>query len=763
MLPLVAEVIYCYLFLAAAAAHVEKSHNISLVVMAPFRGSTIVNEGWDRGPALVPAAALAAREVNNSTEILPDFNLQLVVADSGCSVTSRVYISFLRDIYENREHQIVGIIGPGCSGPALQVASLTSKYEVSLIHVTPSATSPQLEEEGKNTTYATISSALSYVQSYIELMEHNNWNRIATLGDRARTYFKQTNSKFTETVDSKKVIYAGSLLITGKESIIPLDDLRSSRARVVMVFAGSDIAAQMLCLAFCKDMLYPNYQWIFHDRNANQLVKNVSTFKIDGEEFTCTIDEMKDATNGVILNQFHVIQTNKSMTLPLLNKNYNDYYKEYEEEVNRYRIENELDTDNSTDVYGNSYHDAVWAMAIALHNASMSGVDLKSYTYNRNNDTMEIAKHLGEVHFDGVSGPIMFQNDTRSPRTVINIKQLWDGGEIQIGTFDRSREKQLQFIDTNESRMLFIEDTYEETQEKIHTALAVIIILITVVITSLTVLLQLANTFWYDYQTIKATSPNITHLVFSGCYLFSIALLIYSIQESLDINATSYAILCNTFTWCFIFGYTLIFGTICTKIWRVYRLFKHFSNERPGHFLSDNALIVFVILLLLVDTVICTTWNLIDPWMTHITEIPSTSGMPILILRVECSCNHITKWIVAIAIYKGTIALLLVALSILNRRIKRKDFQHTRKINTLIYGITMMAGVGMPLYFLLKKKSIYIGYIILSTILLTTILLGCLTLFLPPVLPVLKIKITGQKVPRRGSTRRMSFRKMEEE
>lgn len=193
----------CLVLLATAAACSESKHNISLVVMAPFPGELTV--GWNRGPAIIPAAIIAAREINNSTEVLPGFNLHLTVADSGCSTTTMATISVVRDLYENEDQNVVGIIGPGCSSAALIVSSFTTKQQVSLIHITPSATSAELEDHKRNTTYATVSSALSYVQSFIELMENNNWNTIGTLQDIGCSYFTQTHSGFKEVVDNRKL------------------------------------------------------------------------------------------------------------------------------------------------------------------------------------------------------------------------------------------------------------------------------------------------------------------------------------------------------------------------------------------------------------------------------------------------------------------------------------------------------------------------------------------------------------------------------
>ena len=715
----------CSFLFVVSVALGEDRHNISLVVMAPFPDGELT-EGLSNGPSLYPAAVIAAREVNNRSDILPGFNLKLVVVDSGCTIVSKVTISFLRDIYENKDHQIVGIIGPACSGAALRVSSLTRRREISLIHVTPLSKSPELEDPGKNTTYATISSALLFVQSFIQLVAYNQWNNVATLQDVRFPYFHQTHSGFIDAVDHKKVVFSGILLKGRQESFIPLDSLQSSRARVVLVFAWFDIAAELLCYAFHRGMVFPNYLWIFFDRTASNFVKPVKNFKVNDEDVECTLEQMVAVSEGVILNQFNLKQE-KDIVLPLFERTYNDYYREYIEELNG----------TAPSGYGNTYHDAVWAMALALHNASTNGVDLTSYTYDKNNETKVIAQHLNQVHFDGMSGPISFYSNTRRAKTIISIRQMSNGSEQVIGTFDLSQEVSLKL---SEEKSRFIKDVFEEQHVKIHASVNALLMLLTIVLVVLIFLLQLANTCWCHYHSVKATSPNLTHLVFSGCYLFSIALLVLSVQESVSINPVIYAVLCNIFTWCFLVGFSLIFGTICAKTWRVYRLFKHFSNDKP-RFLSDKLLITFTILLLVVDVIICMTWNLVDPWTAELTIEPSLHGIPTLFIRSECTCQHVTQWVVAVTIYKGTIMLLLVALSIVNRRIKRENFRHTRKTNVLIYGISLLIGVGAPLYFLLNYISIYIGYVILSTILLSTLLLCIITLFLPPVLPVLKMKI----------------------
>ena len=751
MAPYIILTIFVTIWLPAAlASQQEALQNISLVVMAPFPGE--LAKGWTPGPALVPATIVAAREINNSTVILPNFHLNLITADSGCSVASNAAIGLLRHVFStDRSCRIVGIIGPGCSAAALRISDLTARYEVSLIHITPSATTPQLEDAKRNTTYATISSALSYVQSFVEIMEHNNWKNIATLQDEARLYFKQTHSRFKAIVESKKVIFTGSLLV-GEESVIPLENLRASRGQVVMVFAGSKTARQLLCYAYYEDMLYPSYQWIFHDRTKDNLLMNVSEFRVNGKTYSCTDKDMTKASHGVILNLFHLEQEDKDTLLPLFNRTYNDYYKEYEEQLEEYKMRNAMES-NPANVYSNSYHDAVWAMALALHNASLDGVDLRSYSYGRNSDTVKVAEHLSRVDFNGMSGPITFQSNTRSVKTIIDIKQLWNGEDLLIGTFDRSRDT---ILHINSTIARFINDTHSVRQIKVHTALGTFAIFATILLIVLIALLQLANIVWYHHRSIKATSPNIRHLIFAGCYLYSMFVIFYSVQQAFEgLSFLLFSVLCNAMVWCIILGYSLIFGTMCVTIWRIYRLFKRFRNQRSGIFLSDNILVLCVILLLVIDMLICVVWNLLDPLMLRMQSLPGLTTPLESAYTYQCDCQFWNYWIGGIIAYKGSIVIPLVALSILNRRIKRKNFQRTKNITILIYTLFMVGGVGIPLYFLLRHQNIHVGFFLLVVILYSTILLCCLILFLPPVVSVIKQLRREKKAPR-GQLKRSS-------
>jgi hypothetical protein len=480
-----------------------------------------------------------------------------------------------------------------------------------------------------------------------------------------------------------------------------------------MVFSGSTLAAELLCYAFHRDMLFPNFQWILHDITRRQLVRPIIAFHVD-----CTRDQMITATEGVILNQYHLTQSldQNNNVLPVFQKTYQEYYADYLDELNG--------TDPS--IYGNTYYDAVWAMVLAMHNASENGVDLTSYTYNRNNDTKVIAEYLSQVHFNGVSGPISFQEDTRSTQTVIDIIQLRNGNEWLVGTFDRSLYVALtindsaMFIQCNETIPIIIIN-------RVHNALGALVTLLAVIIIMLTVSLHVAYAIVHHHNTNMIMNFKTTIPTFTGCYLLLTFLIILSLKESFGVPPSVH--LCNAMMWCLVLGYSFILNTLCVQLWRVYTLFRHFRSESRHHF----AFPVLMTLLLSIDMLTCVLWTVIDPLTPRIVQ-----ALIINHFEVECWCSQWSTWIGTVAIIKGTLLCMLIVSAILNHRSNKRNVQNVKHIVIFAYLLTLVGCVGFPLYYVLHE-SLNWSFIILSSVPLFTAV-ACLTIFFPPVIAVLKEK-----------------------
>ena len=724
----------------------ENNTALYLLTVGPYP-DPIFQPGWGGGPALIPAVRLAVEHINERRDILEGFSLKLLEGDSGCNVESKSIVTYVKNVFHSGK-QVVGIIGPACSDATLALAPIVSlNNATSLIVQSPGASSPLLNNVEYFNTFRTVSSSIAYVDTFLAIIKLNHWKRIASLYDEGRIYFRSTFSEFSRRASGEAGLRVfSSAMYDGNElQLFPIQEIIEEEVRVVFVFAGDQTCRRLLCLAYHMNVLFPTYQWIFHDRSKSQLIQN-ETFRYNEMEFSCNQTIMKLASHGAILNTQRITREDDEVTISGLNLT--QYKEEYEQKRIEYQNEIGL-SENITTSFANLYYNAAWLFALSLNSSvpilRENGFSLADYKYGQPEATEIIRQEFFNVEFEGISGSIMFNRETRDSATIIDISQPWNNDStvevIERGCYHRSIN-----ITTH---AIFISDSFDKRQVKVHLGVGVIVILATLLSTILTALLQLANLVWYYKRSIKASSPNLSHLISSGCYLFAIAGLAYSIQETFDFptstHAIAYATLCNTFTWCLVLGYSLVFGTVCAKMWRVYRNFRHFRNESPGALISDNALIVFVITLLFLDTIVCIVWNVTDPWLLETREdFDEQKGeidvVPTISIYSSCQCRNFFVWLGILVAYKGIIALVVVALSIANRHIKRKEFRHTKKVSVLVYCLVVVWGAGMPLHLILGSFNIHIKFLVMCGMLNSAILLCCALLFLPPVIPVLKQK-----------------------
>ena len=720
---------------------IPKRKELNFVTLAPYPKPSPFTPAFDGGPALIPAVRLAVEQINNRTDVLPDHAIHLLEANSGCNIASEALIGFVQNVFTSGKN-IAGIIGPSCTGATSSLAPILERVE--LIQVS-SATSPDLLSANYRNTFRTVRSSLVYVESFLQLIERNDWSIVGSLFDEERLYFKATHNTFAERLPKDVLQFISPVLDGDRGKFFPMMALQESRVRVIFAFLSARTVRRLLCLAFHSNLLFPQIQWVFIDRTLSQLQSAVD-LTLDRVSYVCSTNDMLQALDGAILNVYDLAR-DKNNSTSVSGLTYDQYRAEYETKYQEHL--RELNRNSSTmSVYSNVFYDSTWALSLALDSASRGGLDLDTYTYGQPESTALVREHLLKVNFSGVSGLIQFNATTKESKTNIDISQLcYDSEntsihEIPLGIFNGT-------LNMNDNGT-FINATFDKQYLRANKILGSAVISITLMIALCTVAVHIATIWFNQYPTVKATSPNMSTLIFSGCYLLIISVVLLAIMQTFEFSGKNdvlaVSILCNLETWSTCIAFSLIFGTICAKTWRVYRIFRHFKNAKPSKFLTDNALIVFVVTLAVADFVICMAWTLTDPWILKSSEtvIETKESTPIILIQSKCQCDLLIVWVGIFVAYKGTITITVVSLSILNRRIHRKEFKQTKNINILVYVITLIDAVGYPLYFILEKNHNTSFVILCVTNDLTVVL--CLALvFLPPLVPILKAKLTARR------------------
>ena len=711
----------------------DRRKTIYLLTLAPYPNPTAsLSPSWDGGPDIVPALRLAVEHVNNRTDVLDSYNLELIYEDGGCNIASTSVASFVRGLLEREDGQIVGIIGPGCSSSSLLVAPLLARDELSLINI-HTAGSPLLENRTMyRNSFGTLGSAYGFVECSFALMRQNNWTTVNVLYDESRAYFYNTYVEFekdiTEAVPGSRIVFSAAVY----ESYLPLKVIEDTNARIVIVVAGPELARRIMCLAHHRDMLYPLYQWLIVSRTLGELSDSDVEFNYEGRAYSCSKAVMlASALNGNLLINYKLISFDEN-SITTAGISYKDYIEMYEHKVTEYNDNKENPYRNSTvSVWAAPYYDAVWGMVLALNKTNLTG-----YQFGDTAITDNIRKHLYTNEFEGVSGRVSFDSQTGNIDRVIDIFQVFNSTDEYVAYYNAGYIEKLR-------SSVFIDDKIEERLVAVSPYLAGFISIILLVQTALLITAQVLTVVYRKYPSIKATSPKLNHFAFIGCYIFIAGALLYTTYRGIRLlDSNIRGGFCHAiWSWLFPIGYTLLFATIGVRTWRLYRIFTHYLD--PGKFISNPVLFTFVLGLVSVDVIIGITWSVVDPLKVRITRTTVTEdGVRNFVLQRDCFCDYYYYWLVTIMGFKMLTLLVVIVLALLTRNIPNKNFA-TNSLRVFVYLLGIVLTLGFSLYYLtlfFLSTSVYADYIVLCVLLNVTLFLTLSLVFIPPLLPLLREK-----------------------
>ena len=720
------------LFLTVVSRSVGSSDSgptLYLLALAPFPSeSGGPAPQYDAGPALIPAVKLAVEHINEQSDILRNYTLDYVVDRSGCQLTETTLVSFTRHIIHSGK-QFVGIIGPACSESSLTVAALVAQNRANVIQFSPSSVSPLLDDPSFDNTFRALGSATDYVDVWMGLMRARGWTRVGILYEDTRIFFSSIFDAFSRIIPADQVVFSAGFNSQRRE--IPLQEIQASQLRIVFVLASDSLSRQLLCLAFRMGLVYPTYQWIFYNRELPNLLQG-TTFTYDNQEWNCSEYDMENATEGIVLNLYRLARRDDMITVA--NRTYAQYRQQYLNETGSdiSGLETELE-------YSNVYYDSVWALALSLN----SSLKERLSTSQKEPTASVIRQKLLEVDFEGMSGAIKFDSITRaSDSTVIDaflITRNDSSGKHLIGFYDPTVAEMEILNDTG-----LISDTFNSRLTHVSLGVGIFVLLVSVAMILFIFILQFVNVVYRDESSLKAISPSLNHLIFSGCYILSIMAIVVvsgeifvpSMQNLNRATLVFYGVHCSVPFWYTSIAFSLILGAVCAKQWRIYQIFFTFSNDL-GSSVADSSLIGLVCVLVLLDVIFNVVWNAVDPWMVSLSE---TFTGDVVIVKLTCRTENFPTWLTILTVLKSFPIFASIILATLNRRVHRKAYRKTKTIIVLIYALTAVNAIGFFMYIILSRQSIWF-YLVLCLNVSVNVLLSAVLLFLLPIVPLVKEKL----------------------
>ena len=727
---------FYYLFAAVTLRFTVSVTDVTLLALVPWPDERPYAD-WDAGPDLLVSARIAVDEVNADPDVLP--NHRLVLEERGheaCGLTggNMGILNLVKYAIDPRTagKNVLGVIGMFCSTSTKEISPVAGRDDIDFIQLS-GANSPDFLKGGPGAyphLWRFLESATVHADAMIAIMDRFNWKKVSMVVDLENSFLSGIGAKFTQTISQRKdleLVYHGSILqLFNVEDLI--EGIINSEARIIFLSTTAPQAARIYCLAAKFNMQWPNYVWVLADYLSNVIL----------QEADCSVDDLRRIMDGSLITYFSLEPDNPQSTVLVSNITYEQYKIKYNEELLNVRqdflnITNDIPGEY---LYGGIIYDQVWAFALAF-NASLPELyemNFTNLTYNFGHPeiTAVLEKNLKALDFTGATGRVHF-TENREVANTIKIFQVSNFTDLTVGTYDAHNPDN---TNVNISNPPTDEIKTEFTLLPLPVTIVLGVIILTVIIL-ITVNTILTLALRKRHHEIVAMSPKLSTLVFLGCYLECLAAILIILRISINLPELAFTVLCNAEIVLGLLGIYIILATNMFKLARIFRVFTYFG--KTGRLWSDYSLALYVLFVCIFPCLMFVIWFTVDKLQYTLVKQYHTDVFPVYKeVQFRCNCQFYLVWIGILYGYVGFIICGLTFFAIQTRKIHRRSFKDTKKVNLFAFFTIGVASILVITEQILIVLKLYIyASVALSLMFLSTCLICQLFLFSPKTFPSL--------------------------
>ncbi|KAJ8273817.1 hypothetical protein GJAV_G00105840 [Gymnothorax javanicus] len=651
--------------------------------------------GWPGGQACRPSAQMALDLVNNRTDILPDYELELIGYDSKCDPGEATRL--LYDLLYTEPIKIV--LMPGCSSVSTLVAEAARMWN--LIVLSYGSSSPALSNRQRFPTFfRTHPSATLHNPTRVQLFQKWKWTKIATI--------QQTTEVFTSTLDDleQRVKEAG-IEISVRQSFltdpaVAVKNLKRQDARIIVGLFYETEARKVFCEVFKEKLYGKKYVWFLIGWYAD------NWFKTQDPSISCSVENMTEAVEGHVTTE--IVMLNPENVRGASNLTSQEFLVQL---MSRLGGKNPEETGGFQEAP--LAYDAVWALALALNKTvgplRARNRRLEDFNYNNRDITAEIYRALNTSSFEGVSGHVVF--DAQGSRMAWTlIEQLQGGSYKKIGYYD-STKGNLSWFGNDKwigpgppaDQTVVIEE-FRFLSQKLFVSVSVFAGL-GILLGALCLTFNIYNS---HVRYIQNSQPYLNNMTAVGCML-ALAAVFPLGMDGLHVRRALFPVVCQFRLWLLGLGFSLAYGSMFTKIWWVHTVFtkKEEKKDKRKH-LEPWKLYATMGVLLAIDVLSLMIWQIVDP--LHITVEKFTREAPkgdldVLIqpLLEHCSSEKMNIWLGVVYGYKGLLLLLGIFLAYETKSISTEKINDHRAVGMAIYNVSVLCMITAPVTMILTSQQ----------------------------------------------------------
>ncbi|KAK1134342.1 hypothetical protein K0M31_012113 [Melipona bicolor] len=702
--------------------------------------------GWQGGQACMPAVNLALDDVNREKNLLPGFILKLHSNDSECE--PGLGASVMYNLLYYKPHKLMLLAG--CSTVCTTVAEAAKMWN--LVVLCYGASSPALSDRNRfPTLFRTHPSATVHNPTRIKLLQKFGWSRVAIL--------QQAEEVFISTVEDleARCKEAGIEIVTRQSFLSdPSDAVRNLRrqdARIIVGLFYVVAARRVLCELYQQKLYGKSYVWFF----IGWYEDNWFEVNLDKEAIACTIEQMRLAAEGHLTTEALMWNQNNDTTISGMTS------EDFRQRLNKMLKEDGYDIDNNR--YPEGYqeaplaYDAVWSVALAFNKTmeklSKQGKSLKNFTYTDKETADEIYSAINSTQFLGVSGFVAFSS--QGDRIALTqIEQVIDGKYVKLGYYDTQSDNL-----TWRNMERWIGGKVPQDRTIIRTVLRTVSLPLFIcmgTISSVGIVIAMGliifNIWNRQRRVIMSSHPVCNTIMLVGVIACFVSVFLLGIDGRF-IAPWEYPAICQARAWMLSTGFTLAFGAMFSKVWRVHRLTTKTKADQAKLFMAKQKvssiqkkiqpwkLYTMVSGLLVVDIVLLVSWQVLDPLQRKIETFPLESppfGDDDARIRPElehCESIHNNIWLGLIYSYKGLILVFGLFLAYETRSIKVKQINDSRYVGMSIYNVVVLCLITAPVTMVIASQQ-DASFAFVALAIIFCCFLSMALIFVPKVIEVIR-------------------------
>ncbi|XP_055587222.1 gamma-aminobutyric acid type B receptor subunit 2 isoform X2 [Uranotaenia lowii] len=661
-------------------------HRLDVYIAGFFPYGEKVENG-EIGRGVMPSVKLALDHVNEHSTILRNYRLHMWWNDTACNAAVGVKSFF--DMMHSGPHKLM-LFGAACTHVTDPIAKASKHWH--LTQLSYADTHPMFTKDAFPNFFRVVPSENAFNAPRLALLKEFNWTRIGTIYQNEPRYSLPHNHMVAD-LDAMglDVVETQSFVFDVEESLMKL---REKDVRIILGNFNEYWARRVFCEAYKLDMFGRSYQWLIMGSYNNEWYAENDT--------DCMVEQVRIALESAILVDLLPLSTSGDITISGITAD--EYLNEY----------NSRRGGEYSRFHGYTY-DGIWAVASAIQYVSQRKEHSLTHFEYRVKDWENIfLEALKNTSFEGVTGPVRFYNNERKASFL--LKQFQNNEEVKIGEYS-SLTNRLDLTLGQPLKWVGRSPPKDRTLRIIEHSQVNITIYVVLASTScvgivMAIVFLAVNIKFRNHRYIKMSSPHLNNLIIIGCMLTYVSVVFLGLDSGLS-SVAAFPYICTARAWLLMAGFSLAFGAMFSKTWRVHSIFTDLKLNKKV--IKDYQLFIVVGVLLAIDLAIMTTWQIADPFYRetkHIepSEHPTLEDVIIVQENEYCQSSKMTIFVGVIYAYKGLLLIFGAFLAWETRHVSIPALNDSKHVGMSVYNCVIMCVMGAAIAMVLsdRKDAVFI-------------------------------------------------------